>query len=274
VLAQIVADELGVEITSVEVVLGDSDVIEDGVGSWASRSTVVGGSAALLAARATRRRALELASRALEVAVEDLRVDGGCVTVAGLPERRLSYGELAASSPRLPDDPDTGLGARRTFRTDEMTYPYGVHLAQVEVDPDTGGVRVRRYFIAYEIGRAVNPKLVRGQLVGGAAQGMGGALLEEFAYDDTGQPLATTFMDYLVPSAGEMPDIDVLVCEDAPSPGNPLGAKGAGEGGAVGAGAAIAAAVENALGAPGAVASLPLRPEYVRSLARRERARR
>ena len=111
-----------------------------------------------------------------------------------------------------------------------MTYPYGVHLAQVEVDPATGGVRVLRYFIAYEVGRAVNPALVEGQLVGGAAQGLGGALLEEFRYDASGQPQCTSFMDYLIPSAAEVPPVGTAIREDAPSPGNPLGVEGRGRG--------------------------------------------
>jgi carbon-monoxide dehydrogenase large subunit len=152
-----------------------------------------------------------------------------------------------------------------------MTYPYGVHLAQVEVDPATGGVRVRRYFIAYEVGRAVNPALVAGQLAGGAAQGLGGALLEAFRYDASGQPLCTSFMDYLIPSAAEVPAVGTAIREDAPSPGNPLGAKGAGEGGVDGAGAAVAAAVEDALGVSRAIVAVPLMPEDVRAVAGRRR---
>jgi carbon-monoxide dehydrogenase large subunit/6-hydroxypseudooxynicotine dehydrogenase subunit gamma len=274
VLAQIVAEQLDVSPEAVEVVHGDTDLVPDGVGSWASRTTVVGGSAAMLAARATADKALRLASRVLEVAVEDLRLQGGRVAVAGSADRSVSFAELAASplARRGEGAEEPGLGARRTFSTDAMTYPYGVHLAQVEVDAETGGVELRRYFIAYEIGRAINRKLVRGQLVGGAAQGVGGALLEEFRYDDAGQPLAASFIDYLVPTAREVPAVGVLVCEDAPSPGNPLGVKGAGEGGVVGVGAAVASAVEDAVGAAGAVSSLPLHPERVRALARGARA--
>jgi carbon-monoxide dehydrogenase large subunit len=269
VLAQIVADELGVPSKRVRVVHGDTDLVSDGVGSWASRSTVVGGSAALLAARATADKARRLASKMLEVAVEDLRLQNGRVAVAGSADRSVSLGDLAAGGTRGGAEGKPGLGARRTFHVDEMTYPYGVHLAQVEVDPETGGVEVRRYFIAYEVGRAINPMLVRGQLVGGAAQGVGGALMEEFAYDESGQPLAATFIDYLVPTALEVPEVGVLICEDAPSPGNPLGMKGAGEGGCVGAGAALAAAVDDALGHGAPITSVPMHPEMVRRLARR-----
>jgi carbon-monoxide dehydrogenase large subunit len=171
----------------------------------------------------------------------------------------------AASAGRRGEEP--GLTAARTFVDAPMTYPYGVHLGQVEVDPATGGVRVLRYFIAYEVGRAINPALVAGQLVGGAAQGLGGALMEAFRYDAAGQPQCTSFMDYLIPSAAEVPAVGTHVREDAPSPGNPLGTKGAGEGGVDGAGAVVAAAVEDALGATRAIAAVPVTPERVRAVA-------
>jgi aerobic carbon-monoxide dehydrogenase large subunit len=272
VLAQIAAEELEVPPEEIEVVHTDTDLLPDGVGSWASRSTVVGGSAVMLAAKATAEKALRVAAELLEASVDDLRLGESRVEVAGSPDRSLSLGEIAAAcdpqrSAAMGEEP--GLGARRTFSVEHMTYPYGVHLAQVEVDPETGGVEMRRYFVAYEVGRAINPTLVEGQLVGGAAQGIGGALLEEFAYDASGQPLASTFIDYLEPTAAEVPRVGTLVCEDAPSPDNPLGVKGAGEGGVVGCGAAIASAVEDALGMPGEISSLPITPDRVRTLARR-----
>jgi carbon-monoxide dehydrogenase large subunit/6-hydroxypseudooxynicotine dehydrogenase subunit gamma len=147
-----------------------------------------------------------------------------------------------------------------------MTYPYGVHVTLVEIDAGTGQVKVLRYLVAYEVGRAINPTMVEGQLIGGVAQGVGGALLEEFRYDDAGQPQAVTFMDYLLPTAAELPRVDLLVAEDAPAPGNPLGVKGAGEGGLTAAGAAIAGAVRDALGVPGSVRRLPMTAERVRGL--------
>jgi len=168
------------------------------------------------------------------------------------------------SSARRGDPP--GLGAERTFAGAPMTYPYGIHLAQVEIDPETGGVQVRRYFVGYEVGRAITRALVEGQLRGGAAQGVGGALLEEFRYGDSGQPLAASFMDYLLPTAAEMPPVGTLIREDAPSPGNPLGAKGAGEGGVTGAGAALAGAVDDALGVHGGVRRTPMSPERLHAL--------
>ena len=152
------------------------------------------------------------------------------------------------------------ITAEGWFRSTHMNYPYGAHAAVVRVDEATGGVKVERFVVACDIGRAVNPMLVEGQLAGGAAQGIGGALLEEFLYDASGQPLAATFADYLLPTAQEVPTIEVLVTEDAPSPLNALGVKGAGEGGINAAGAAIAAAVDDALGRPGAVTRLPITP--------------
>jgi carbon-monoxide dehydrogenase large subunit/6-hydroxypseudooxynicotine dehydrogenase subunit gamma len=149
-----------------------------------------------------------------------------------------------------------------------MTYPYGVHAALVDVDQETGHVSVLRYLVAYEIGRAVNPTLVEGQLIGGVAQGLGGALYESFTYDAQGQPQATTFMDYLLPTAEEVPrQIVTAIAEDAPSPNNPLGVKGAGEGGITAVAAAVANAVRDALRLPGAVGSLPLSPQRVAALA-------
>jgi carbon-monoxide dehydrogenase large subunit len=142
-----------------------------------------------------------------------------------------------------------------------------VHIAVVEIDAGTGLVRVLRYLVAYEVGRAVNPTLVEGQLRGGAAQGIGGALLEEFGYDESGQPQATTFMDYRMPTAAEVPPIDVLVTQDSPAPGNPLGVRGAGEGGINAAGAVLASAVRDALGLAGSVGRLPLTAARVQALA-------
>jgi carbon-monoxide dehydrogenase large subunit/6-hydroxypseudooxynicotine dehydrogenase subunit gamma len=270
VAAQVAADELGVDPSAIEVTMGDTDLVSAGGGSWASRSTIYSGGAVKLAARATAERARAVAAELLEADPSDIRLESGRAVVAGSPERGVTLGEVAAacdatSAGRRGEEP--GLTAARTFVDAPMTYPYGVHLAQVEVDRETGGVEVRRYFIAYEVGRAVNPMLVEGQLVGGAAQGLGGALMEEFRYDAEGQPQCTSFMDYLIPSAAEVPHVGVAIREDAPSAGNPLGAKGAGEGGVDGAAAAVAAAVEDALEVSRAITSVPLAPERVRSIA-------
>jgi carbon-monoxide dehydrogenase large subunit/6-hydroxypseudooxynicotine dehydrogenase subunit gamma len=149
-----------------------------------------------------------------------------------------------------------------------MNYPYGVHIAVVRVDRDTGAVVLERFFVAYDIGKAVNPTLVEGQIAGGVAQGVGGALFEEFLYDGRGEPLSVSFADYLMPTAREIPPIGVLIAEDAPSPLNPLGLKGAGEGGINAVGAAIAAAIDDALGRPGAVTQLPITPQRLREIMR------
>jgi carbon-monoxide dehydrogenase large subunit/6-hydroxypseudooxynicotine dehydrogenase subunit gamma len=160
---------------------------------------------------------------------------------------------------------DEPLIAAHRYDASQMTYPYGAHVAVVEVDAETGQIRLLDYAIAYDVGRAVNPMLVKGQLVGGLAQGIGGALLEEFVYADDGQPLSSTFMDYLVPTAAEMPRrVAVRILEETPTPLNPLGVKGAGEGGTAAAGAAIANAVADALRPMGVeITDLPLSPDRI-----------
>jgi carbon-monoxide dehydrogenase large subunit/6-hydroxypseudooxynicotine dehydrogenase subunit gamma len=286
VLAQIAADVLGVPPETVSVIAGDTGTLGDGVGSWASRSTVVGGSAVHRAAEATSALARRAAAVLLGADPGELRLAGGRVTLTpvgqadsqgqpgepgepGEPAASVALGEIAAAlagPPARGDLPPGPLGARREFTVDHMTYPYGVHLAQVEIDPGTGAVGILRYFVAYEVGRAINPATVEGQLVGGALQGIGGALFEELAYSPEGQPLAASLIDYLLPSAREAPEIVTLVTEDHPSRSNPLGAKGAGEGGITAVGAAIASAVGDALGTPTAPTRLPITPERVRQL--------
>jgi carbon-monoxide dehydrogenase large subunit/6-hydroxypseudooxynicotine dehydrogenase subunit gamma len=145
-----------------------------------------------------------------------------------------------------------------------MNYPYGVHIAMVCVDRETGGTRVESYVVVYDIGRAINPALVEGQIVGGLAQGLGGALMENFIYDASGQPNSVTLADYLMVTAAEMPPVKVLICENAPSPLNPLGIKGAGEAGVNAVGAAIASAIDDALQIPGFVDRLPMTPQYLK----------
>jgi CO/xanthine dehydrogenase Mo-binding subunit len=266
VLGQIAGENLGVPLDRIEVVHGDTDLIPDGVGSWSSRTTVIGGSAVLLAARETAEKARRIAADMLEAAVDDVMLEDGRLFVAGSPGRGLSLAEVAAAADTVGNHArgeEPGLGARTIYVDPAMNYPYGVGLGQIEIDEETGSVHLRRYFVGYEIGRAVNPMLVKGQIAGGAAQGLGGALMEELTYDPSGQPTATSFMDYLVPGAAEMPPVGVLICEDAPTPTNPLGAKGAGESGIMPVGAVVASGVEDALGAPGLVTRLPVHPERV-----------
>jgi carbon-monoxide dehydrogenase large subunit/6-hydroxypseudooxynicotine dehydrogenase subunit gamma len=136
----------------------------------------------------------------------------------------------------------------------------------VRVDPDTGGVKVLRYVISYDIGRAINPTLVKGQIAGGFAQGLGGALMEEFTYNERGDPLAVTFADYLVPTVREVPELEIILREDYPTPLNPLGIKGAGESGVNSVGAAIATAIDDAIGIPGAITQLPVTPQRLKAI--------
>jgi carbon-monoxide dehydrogenase large subunit len=265
VLAQIAADALGVPYETVSVRHGDTDEVPDGMGSFGSRATTLGGAAVARAATALRARILDLAARELEISPDDLVVRGDGVAVKGSPSRRLSFAELFERGEQ------PGLADEAIFRTDQMSFPYGLHCAAVEVDGGTGAVHVVRYAVAYDVGRAINPQLVEGQIVGGLAQGLGGALLEEFAYDDAGQLVSGSFMDYLLPTAAEVPRVRVIVTEDAPTPRSELGAKGAGEGGTTAAGAALANAVSDALGVD--VTTLPIKPEWVaRAAARREAA--
>jgi carbon-monoxide dehydrogenase large subunit/6-hydroxypseudooxynicotine dehydrogenase subunit gamma len=191
------------------------------------------------------------------------------VFVTGSPNRGLSFGDIAAQNDTLTAarlDEDPGLGARRIYIDKHMNYPYGVNLVQVEIDPETGGVEVRRAFCSAECGKAINPMLVSGQAAGGLAQGLGGALLEEFVYDEDGHPKATSFMDYLLPTALEVPPIQTLLLEDAPTPTNPLGAKGMGETGIIGMGAAVGNAIDEALQRPDTVHTLPVTPERMLAL--------
>ena len=270
-LAQICADSLGIDYRKVRVIRGRTDRMEFGNGAHASRVTVMSGSATRIAALKVRQKALDTAARLLGCAAQELDIADGKVYAPGNPAvRHIGLDEIARQrhpglNPKLTPQDEPGLGAEGWFFSEHMNYPYGIHVAQVCVDRDTGMTRVERYLVSYDVGRAVNPMLIEGQIVGGLAQGLGGALFEEFTYDPAGQPLSTTFADYLIVTAHEMPEVDVLITEDAPSPLNPLGMKGAGEGGTNGAGAAVAAAIDDALRLPGFTKSLPIAPQKVQS---------
>jgi CO/xanthine dehydrogenase Mo-binding subunit len=160
-----------------------------------------------------------------------------------------------------------GISEEYFFATDKRPFPYGVHIAVVEVDRETGLMKILDYLVTEDVGRKINPMIIEGQMAGGLAQGIGGALLEEFVYNEDGQPLATSFMDYLMPTAMEMPRAQFVSTEDFPTPHNPLGVKGAGEGGITAAGAALANAVSSALDIE--VTRLPLRPDYILELLER-----
>ena len=270
VIAQICADALGVDYTRVGVIHGQTDRIAFGQGAFASRVTVMTGEATRLAAVEVRRKAIEMAAGLLQQPADALDVIDGKVMRKGDPSGpSITLAEIAKAlepASRLRGERTPGLSADGWFYTDHMNYPYGVHIAVVRVDRETGGVAVERYLVAYDVGRAVNPMLVEGQIAGGFAQGLGGALLEEFLYDDRGEPLSVNFADYLMPTTREVPPLDVLITEDAPSPLNPLGLKGAGEGGANAVGAAIASAIDDAIGIPGAITQLPVTPQRLRAI--------
>jgi len=270
VMAQVAADVLGADYRKVRVIHGQTDRIEHGIGAHASRATVMTASATRVAAMKVRAKALDMAAELLQSPASALDIVNGEVVIAGRrngPSVRL--GEIAAAlapSSKLRGEREPGLSAEGWFYADHQVYPYGNHLAVVKVDPDTGGVTVLRYVIGYDIGRALNPALVKGQIAGGFAQGLGGALLEEFTYNERGDPLATTFADYLLPTAKETPEVEIVLTEDYPSPLNPLGIKGAGESGVNGVGAAIAAAIDDAIGIPGAVTELPVTPQRLKAI--------
>jgi CO/xanthine dehydrogenase Mo-binding subunit len=271
-MAQICADTLGVDYRRVRVVYGQTDRIVYGIGAHASRASVMTGGATHAATLKLRAKALEMAAALLQASPDDLEITDGVVGHRDRPGGpSITLGEIArhlAPDSATLGDRDPGLDAEGWFRTSHMTYPYGVQIAVVQVDGDTGAITVERYLVAYDIGRAINPMLVEGQLVGGVVQGLGGALYEEFRYDERGEPLSVTFADYLMPTVREIPPIEVLLTEDAPSPLNPLGIKSAGEGGITPVGAVIAAAIDDAIGVPGSVTRLPATPQRVKALLR------
>ena len=260
-MAQICAATLGVDYRGIAVVHGQTDRIPYGIGAHAARATVMTGSAVHATALAVREKAIAAASELLQTPADRLTIRDGIVRAeAGGPS--IPLGEIVRA--RGAD----ALAAEEFYETSQCTFPYGAHIAVCRVDPGTGAVTVERFLVAYDVGRAVNAATLRGQLVGGCVQGIGGALFEEFVYDDAGQPLAVTFADYLLPTIAEIPAIECLVTEDAPSPRNPLGIKGGGEGGINGVGAAIAGAVDEAIGMPGAIDRTPITPERVQALLR------
>jgi CO/xanthine dehydrogenase Mo-binding subunit len=260
VMAQICADGLGTGLEYIRVIHGQTDRIARGMGAFASRVTVMTGAAVTIAAAKLRSELLTVAARLLQTAPDRLTVTGDRVMLRDEPAGpSLDLAAIARSA-------GGELSADATFTAEHMTYPFGVHAAQVRIERDSAAIAVERFFVGYDVGRAVNPMLVEGQIAGGAAQGIGAALLEEFVYDGFGQPQSVTLADYLMPTLAEIPTIEVALFEDAPTPLNPLGVKGAGEAGIAAAGAAIAAAVDDALGRVGAVRRLPITPNRLHAL--------
>jgi carbon-monoxide dehydrogenase large subunit len=263
--AQVVAEVLQVPVADVLVITGDTSAFHWGTGTFASRGAVVAGSACHAAATLVREKAIGLAAEHLRVDRSCLELAEGMVRVIGDPSRALPLGELArrANPLRGAVRPGTepGLEATAYFGPDRGSTASGVHAMQVEVDPETAMVKILRYVVVHDCGRVINPLLVEGQIQGGVAHGIGNAFFEQLRYDESGQLLNASFMDYLLPTAVEVPVVEISHTE-TPSPLNPLGVKGVGEAGCIPTGAAFAQAVEDALGEEGLeILEIPLSPQ-------------
>lgn len=262
--AQVVAEQLGVEVADVRVITGDTREFHWGTGTFASRGAVVAGNACHAAALEVRRKILELASELLEARVDDLELADGQVRVRGVPKSAIPLGGLAelANPLRGAVKPGTepGLEATTYFGPARGATASGVHAMIVEVDPETFEVKILRYVVVHDCGTVINPMILEGQIHGGVAQGIGNAFFEQLIYDPSGQLLTASFMDYLLPTATDVPRIETGHVT-TPSPLNPLGIKGAGEAGAIPVGALFAQAVEDALATPGLeLLEIPLSP--------------
>ncbi len=264
--AQIAADQLGISDTEVVVVEGDTAMIQTGVGTFASRSAPVDGAGVHLAAKRIREKMLQIAAHQLEAAPEDLEVADGQFTVRGVPGRAVSFAKVAESANTAHDLPpglEPGLEETAFFDPANFTYPFGVHLATVDVDTETGETTLTRYIAVDDCGNVINPMIVDGQVHGGVAQGVAQALWEEVVYDEDGQLITGTLMDYGVPFASDLPRIETGATV-TPSPVNPLGVKGVGEAGTIAATPVVVNAVVDALSGLGVRhIDMPLRPEKV-----------
>lgn len=263
--AQIAADALGVSVRDVYVSTGDSAQFNWGTGTFASRGAVVAGSAVNAAAQRVRQKAIKLAAEHLEASEADIELVDGFAQVAGVPDSRVSLATLAAKANPLRGavEPGTepGLEATAYFGPKMGTTANGAHAMIVEVDPETFNLKILKYVVVHDCGRLINPMIVEGQVHGGVAQGIGNAFYEQLVYDENGQLLNASFMDYLLPTALDVPKMD-LGHEETPSPLNPLGIKGAGEAGAIPVGPLFAQALEDALGLPDLeILEMPLSPQ-------------
>src|SRR2546426_4422707 len=274
--AQVAADALGVPLDWVTVVGGDTAAVPFGIGTFASRSAVTAGNSIADACHEVRARLVRAAATLLEAAPEDVELEDGRAFVRGSPQRALDLARVVqASIPTFarPGVASPDFEASAYHHVPTVTYASAVHVAQVEVDVETGCVRLLRYVVAHDCGRVINPTIVEGQVHGGVAQGVGGALFEEMVYDETGQLLTGSLMDYAVPKADDLPSIETVHLE-FPSPRNPLGAKGLGEGGAISPPAAIANAIEDALAPFGVrITETPVTPARILARLAAERAR-
>jgi carbon-monoxide dehydrogenase large subunit len=267
-LAQIAADQLGVDINDVTVVTADTASISLGIGSFAARTAVNAGTSVHLAAIEVAVKAKKIAAAMMECMGDDLELADGYVRLKSAPDVRKSLREIAVKAIGTPGfsmagELPPGLEHTAYFTPEQSVYSNGTHVAEVEVDIETGAVKIVRYTVAHDCGRVINPMVVDGQVVGGVAHGVGNALFERMVYDDNAQPVSTNFGEYLLPLATDVPHID-LVHLETPSPLNPLGMKGAGEGGTIPAIAAIISAVESALAPFGVtIAEAPITPQRI-----------
>jgi carbon-monoxide dehydrogenase large subunit len=290
VFAQIAADVLGVPLDRVEVVTGDTRRMPYAVGTFASRAAVMSGSAVHLAALRAREKVLRIAAEALEASEDDLEIVDGVVSVRGTPDSaasidlgtvavlsnplRYAFDEASRAAtqfsvgdpgkPPVAEDDEPGLEGRDFYSPQRSTFASGMHAVIVETDPETAEIKILKYAVVHDCGRLINPMIVEGQIQGGVAQGVGGALYERMAYDEHGQLVNASFMDFLMPYVTEVPeriDIDHL---ETPSPLNPLGIKGAGEAGVIPSAAVFASAIEDAEGIP--ITAMPISPSELFAL--------
>jgi len=267
VFAQIVAEVLGVDVTNVKVVTGDTREFQWGTGTFASRGAAVAGSACHAAALSVRGKILKLASQLLSVPEDGLELKDARVEVNGSPERGLTLAQLAGRANPLRGavrpGSEPGLESTAYFGPDRGSTASGVHAVMVEVDPETAMVDIKRYVVVHDCGTMINPLLVEGQIHGGVAHGIGNAFYEQLVYDDQGQLLNASLMDYLLPTATDVPPIETDHRE-TPSPFNPVGLKGVGEAGCIPSGAAFAQAVEDAIGNPAfEILQIPMSPDLL-----------
>jgi carbon-monoxide dehydrogenase large subunit len=272
-LAQIAADTLGVSPDAIQVTAGDTAASPLGHGAYASRQAVTAGNALAMAARMVAEKAKQAAASMLEVAADDLELADGAVRVKGVAGLQRGLGEIAnalagVAGFSLPSNVTPGLAASVDYQPPAITYTNGSHVAEVEVDPETGRVRITRYVVVHDCGRMINPMMVEGQVQGGVVHGIGMTLYEWMRYDADGQPLTTTLADYLLPTSDVLPTIEIHHME-SPTPLNPLGVKGAAESGTIGAPPAIVSAIEDALRPLRVrITDLPVTPERLLALIR------
>lgn len=272
-LAQICADQLGVAVDQIEVIAGDTAYVSLGLGGFASRQAVTAGSSVHLAAKRVREKALKVASQLLEVDEADLTISNGRVHVVGAEQLSVSLGEVARAlrgvpGYSLPADVGAGLEENVAFRTDSLAFAHSFHAVEVQVDIAIGAVTILRYVALQDSGNMINPLIVEGQVHGGVVHGLGNALFEFMNFDSNGQPTTTTFAEYLLPTATEVPALEVLLRE-TPSPLNPIGVKGVGEGGTVPVAAAVISAIEDALSPFGVrISRAPVSPLHILELLR------